>query len=125
LKINTSYNTEATFDFENQVKLNYVGDEDEIIQKLEAGNVSLPLSGQLIQGSQSLFGLKTELRFGRSPPRPSSARRKGQRRNVAVAGGAQTTNFDIKADEYEANKYYFLSHYFRDNYENACAPCPP
>ncbi|MBK7084575.1 MAG: cell surface protein SprA, partial [Flavobacteriales bacterium] len=57
LKINTAYNTEATFDFENQVKLNYVGDEDQIVQKLEAGNVSLPLSGQLIQGSQSLFGL--------------------------------------------------------------------
>src|SRR5690606_11849674 len=60
LKINTSYNTEATFDFENQVKLNFAGDEDDIIQKLEAGNVSLPLTGQLIQGSQSLFGLKTE-----------------------------------------------------------------
>jgi cell surface protein SprA len=42
LKINTSYNTEATFDFENQVKLNYTGYEDEIIQKIEAGNVSLP-----------------------------------------------------------------------------------
>jgi cell surface protein SprA len=65
LKINTNYNTQATFDFENQVKLDYTGYEDEIIQKIEAGNVSLPLRGTLIQGSQSLFGLKTELRFGR------------------------------------------------------------
>ncbi|MFN8351063.1 MAG: cell surface protein SprA [Flavobacteriales bacterium] len=124
LKINTAYNTEATFDFENQVKLNYVGDEDQIVQKLEAGNVSLPLTGQLIQGSQSLFGLKSELRFGRLTATTIFSQEKGQRRNVQVAGGAQTTNFDIKADEYEANKYYFLSHYFRDNYENALRSLP-
>ncbi|MBK9761752.1 MAG: cell surface protein SprA [Flavobacteriales bacterium] len=124
LKINTAYNTEATFDFENQVKLNYVGDEDQIVQKLEAGNVSLPLTGQLIQGSQSLFGLKTELRFGRLTATAIFSQEKGQRRNVQVAGGAQTTNFDIKADEYEANKYYFLSNYFRDSYENALRTLP-
>ncbi len=124
LKINTNYNTEATFDFENQVKLDYTGHEDEIIQKIEAGNVSLPLQGQLIQGSQSLFGLKTQLRFGRLTATAIFSQEKGQRRNVQVAGGAQTTNFEIKADEYEANKYYFLSHYFRDQYENAMATLP-
>jgi cell surface protein SprA len=76
LKINTNYNTQATFDFENQVKLDYTGYEDEIIQKIEAGNVSLPLRGTLIQGSQSLFGIKTQLRSAASPPRASSARRR-------------------------------------------------
>ncbi|MBP9159288.1 MAG: cell surface protein SprA [Flavobacteriales bacterium] len=124
LKINTSYNTEATFDFENQVKLNYTGHDDEIIQKLEAGNVSLPLSGQLIQGSQSLFGLKTELKFGKLTATAIFSQEKGQRKNIATAGGAQTTNFDIAADDYEANKYYFLSYYFRDNYENALRTLP-
>jgi cell surface protein SprA len=124
LKINTNYNTEATFDFENQVKLDYTGDEDEIIQKLEAGNVSLPLQSQLIQGSQALFGLKTQLRFGRLTTTAIFSQEKGQRRNVQTQGGAQTTNFNIKADEYEANKYYFLSHYFRDQYENAMATLP-
>lgn len=124
LKINTSYNTEATFDFENQVKLDYTGYEDEIIQKIEAGNVSLPLGGSLIQGSQSLFGLKTELRFGRLTATGIFSQEKGQRRNVAVSGGAQTNTFDIKADEYEANRYYFLSHYFRGQYENALRTLP-
>jgi cell surface protein SprA len=124
LKINTSYNNEATFDFENQVKLDYTGHEDEIIQKLEAGNVSLPLTGQLIQGSQSLFGLKTELRFGKLTATAIFSQEKGQRKDIAVAGGAQTTNFEIKADEYEANKYYFLSYYFRNNYENALRTLP-
>jgi cell surface protein SprA len=124
LKINTNYNTQATFDFENQVKLDYTGYEDEIIQKIEAGNVSLPLQGTLIQGSQSLFGLKTELRFGRLTATAIFSQEKGQRRNVQSQGGAQTTHFDIKADEYEANKHYFLSHWFRDNYENALSTLP-
>jgi cell surface protein SprA len=62
LKMNVQYNTEATFDFENNVKVEYTGFEDEIIQKIEAGNVSLPLPGTLITGSQSLFGFKTQLK---------------------------------------------------------------
>ncbi len=124
LKINTSYNTEATFDFENQVKLDYTGYDDEIIQKFEAGNVSLPLQGQLIQGSQSLFGLKTELKFGRLTATAIFSQEKGQRRNVQVAGGAQTSTFDIKADEYEANKYFFLSYFFREQYEAALRTLP-
>lgn len=124
LKINTNYNTQATFDFENQVKLDYTGYEDEIIQKIEAGNVSLPLRGTLIQGSQSLFGLKTELRFGRLTATAIFSQEKGQRRNVSTQGGAQTTTFDIKADEYEANKHYFLSHYFRDRYDQALRTLP-
>ncbi|HRH38151.1 MAG TPA: cell surface protein SprA, partial [Flavobacteriales bacterium] len=124
LKINTNYNTQATFDFENQVKLDYTGHEDEIIQKIEAGNVSLPLRGTLIQGSQSLFGLKTELKFGRLTATAIFSQEKGQRRNVQTQGGAQTTNFDIKADEYESNKHYFLSYFFRQRYEAALRTLP-
>lgn len=124
LKINTNYNTQATFDFENQVKLDYTGYEDEIIQKIEAGNVSLPLRGTLIQGSQSLFGLKTELRFGRLTATAIFSQEKGQRRNVSTQGGAQTSTFDIKADEYEANRHYFLSYYFRDRYDQALRTLP-
>jgi len=124
LKINTNYNTQATFDFENQVKLNYTGYEDEIIQKIEAGNVSLPLRGTLIQGSQSLFGLKTEMKFGRLTATAIFSQEKGQRRNVQTQGGAQTSNFEIKADEYEGNKHYFLSYAFREQYEAALRTLP-
>ena len=65
LKLSTSYNTEASFDFENQMKLEYKGNEDDIIKNIELGNVSLPLNSSLIQGSQSLFGIKNELQFGK------------------------------------------------------------
>jgi len=124
LKITTNYNTEASFDFENQIKLEYTGYEDEIIQKLEAGNVSLPLNTQLIQGSQSLFGLKTQLKFGKLTVTSILTQQKGKASNIEVKGGATTTNFDISADQYEANKHYFLANYFKDNYDNALKDLP-
>ncbi len=124
LKLSTNYNTEATFDFENQMKLEYTGSEDEIIQKIEAGNVSLPLSGSLIQGSQSLFGMKLETKFGRLKNTTVLSQQKGERKEITVEGGAQTQTFDIKADAYEANKHYFLSQYFRDQYDVAMQSLP-
>ncbi len=124
LKLTTSYNTEATFDFENQMKLEYTGHEDEIIQKIEAGNVSLPLTGSLITGSQSLFGVKTQLRFGRLSVTSIFSQQKGQRSEINVAGGAQISDFTVKADAYEANRHYFLAHYFRDAYDHALASLP-
>lgn len=124
LKLNTSYNTEATFDFENQMKLEYKGDEDEIIQSIEAGNVQLPLSGSLITGSQSLFGIKTQLKFGKLTATTVFSQQKGKRTEVEVSGGAQVSTFEITADNYEANKHYFLAHHFRNSYDNAMMALP-
>jgi len=124
LKITTSYNTEATFDFENQMKIEYTGYEDEIIQKIEAGNVSLPLKGQLITGSQTLFGVKTELRFGRLTVTSVLSQEKGEKKEINVQGGAQIKKFEKEASDYEENKHYFLSHYFRDTYENSLSTPP-
>lgn len=124
MKLTTSYNTEATFDFENQMKLEYTGQEDEIIQKIEAGNVSLPLTGSLITGSQSLFGIKTQLQFGRLTATSIFSQQKGKRQELEVSGGAQVSTFNMKADNYEANKHYFLAHYFRDQYDVAMASLP-
>jgi cell surface protein SprA len=56
IEFNTNYNTEATFDFENKLKLKYEGKEDEIIKLIEAGDITFPLTSTLITGSQSLFG---------------------------------------------------------------------
>lgn len=124
LKLTTSYNTEATFDFENQMKLEYTGYPDEIIQKIEAGNVSLPLNGSLITGSQSLFGLKTELKFGKLNITSVFSQQKGKRTDIQVKGGAQQSNYEITADNYEANKHYFLNHYHRDKFDVAMANLP-
>lgn len=124
LQTTISYNTQSTFDFENKINLNYEGEEDDIIQKIEAGNVSLPLNSSLITGSQSLFGLKTELKFGRTTVTSIFSQQKGERKEIEVAGGAQITEFDIKADEYEANKHYFLNLYHRNHYDEAMEGLP-
>ena len=119
MKLSTNYNTEATFDFENRMKIEYTGYEDDIIKKIEAGNVTFPINSQLIQGSQSLFGIKTQLQFGRLMVTSVYSQQRGQARTIDVQGGAQTTNFDIRADQYESNRHFFLAQYFRNNYDRA------
>jgi cell surface protein SprA len=124
LKLTTNYNTEATFDFENQMKLEYTGYPDEIIKKIEAGNVSFPLPGSLITGSQSLFGIKTQLQFGRLNVTSVFSQKKGKSSVVEVSGGSQTNVFTINGDQYENNKHYFLAQYFRDAYDGALSNLP-
>lgn len=124
LKLATDFNTKAVFDFENQIKLGYTGKEDQIIKSIEAGNVSLPLRGTLIRGNQSLFGLKTQFQFGRLTLTNVLSQQKSQAQNLRIEGGAQTRKFDIKADEYEENKHFFLTHFFRDSYEQNLTRLP-
>ena len=124
LKITTSYNTQATFDFENQMKLDYTGYDDEIIKKIEAGNVTFPLKGTLIGGSQTLFGVKTQLQFGRLTVTSIAGQEKGKTSTIEVAGGSQSTPFTLQADSYDVNRHYFLAQYFRDQFDNALAGLP-
>jgi cell surface protein SprA len=124
MKLNTNFNTKATFNFENQAKLGYTGKEDNIIQEISAGNVSLPLRGSLIRGNQSLFGLKTQLKFGRLLVTNIMSQQKSRTENIRIEGGAQTRNFSVRSDEYEDNRHFFLAHSFRDNYEQALSRLP-
>ena len=124
LRITTNYNTEAQFDFENQVKLDYTGREDEIIQKIEAGNVSLPLSSTLITGSQALFGIKTQMQFGRLNVTSVFSQQKSQQKEITITNGSQQNEFRLSADDYETNKHYFLAQYFRNNYNRALSSIP-
>ncbi len=119
LKTTVNYNTEATFDFENQMKLEYTGYEDEIIKKIELGNVSLPLSSSLISGSQSLFGVKTQLQFGKLMVTSVLSQQKSEKKQIKITNGAQKTEFKFLADNYEANKHFFLAQYFRDQYDRS------
>lgn len=117
MKIAANYDTEATFDFENQMKLNWAGKEDDIIQGIELGNVSLPLNSSLINPGQSLFGLKTKMQFGKVTVTSIFTQQRGQSTSTQVTGGAQVTKFDIQADNYDVNRHFFLAQYFADNYD--------
>lgn len=124
MQLGINYNTDAMFEFENRTKLQYAGKEDEIIKKIEAGDVTLPMTGTLITGSYSLFGLLTELQFGKLTVTSVVSQQKGESSVIDVKGGAQATDFEIFADQYEANRHFFLSQYFRDIYDEALKNLP-
>ncbi|QTE40548.2 cell surface protein SprA [Mucilaginibacter gossypii] len=124
LKITTNYNTDAQFQFENQIKLDYTGSPDEIIQKIEAGTVSMPLNTTLITGSQALFGVKTKLKFGRLDVTSIFSQQRSQSKTITITNGSQQGEFRLTPADYEANKHFFLSQYFRNNYNRALANIP-
>jgi cell surface protein SprA len=117
MNMKVNYNTEATFDYENQIKMEYTGEEDEILRSIQAGNVSMPLNGTLITGASNLFGMKAEMQFGKLNFTAMVAQVKGETTTVETEDGAEVTSFDIDATDYDKNKHFFLSQYFRDNYE--------
>lgn len=124
IEFRTNYNTESQFDFENKLKLKYEGDEDDIIKIIEAGDVSLPLSTSLITGSQALFGVKTKLQFGRTTVTGVFSQQESESSTILVEGGAQTQEYSLTALDYEENRHFFISQYFRNNYENALKELP-
>jgi len=124
MRILTNYNTEAQFDFENQIKFDYKGKDDDIIRRIEVGNVSMPLNSSLISGTQALFGVKTQLQFGRLGVTSVFSQQRSQSKEITITNGAQKNEFAVKADEYEQNKHYFLAQYFRDNYNRTMANAP-
>ena len=127
LNLSTNYNTQATFDFDNQLKLAYDSEafsDDDIVKKIEAGNVSLPLKGSLIQGSQSLFGIKTELQFGHLGLTLLASQQKSRRQELQIQGGSQFQEFEVRADEYDENRHFFLTHYNRDAFEESLTNLP-
>jgi len=125
LKFNMTYNTDATFDFDSKnLTLNYEGEEDDIVKSIEAGNVSFTSGSSLIRGATSLFGFKTTLQFGKLTATALVSQQQSESRSVSSKGGVQTTKFEVNADNYDQNRHFFLSHFFRENYDRWAAKLP-
>ena len=124
LKLTFNYDTKAAFDFDNQMKFDYAGQPTDILRKLDLGNVSMPLNNSLITGGSNLFGIKTQLQFGRLGVTAVAATLRGSQDEVRVQNGAQSRTFELKASQYERDRHYFLSQYFRDNYDKALQGLP-
>lgn len=125
MKFNMTYNTDATFDFDSKnLKLAYEGKEDDIVKSIEAGNVSMTTGSSLIRGSTALFGLKTKLQFGKFTATALVSQQNSQSTSVSSKGGNQTTDFSINVDNYDANRHFFLGHFFRDKYDEFASRLP-
>lgn len=120
-----NYDTEATFDFDSKkAKLAYEGKEDEIIRYLEAGNVSMSTTNSLITGATSLFGIRADLQFGKLKINTVISQKETQSKSASSSGGVQTSSFEFKADQYDENQHFFLSQYFRDNFDDGMSKLP-
>jgi cell surface protein SprA len=124
LNVNINYDTQSTFAFQNLIKLDYTPTEDDILQKIEVGNVSFPISNSLIRGAQSLFGVKAQFQFGKTTFTGVFSEQKSQSKSITTQGGGTIQEFDFFALEYDSDKHYFLSQYFRNNYDKALRNYP-
>ncbi len=124
LKLPITYNTQATFDWMNQLKLEYTGGPDDIVKKIEAGNTSFTTKSTLMASEQSLFGIKTQLQFGKLYVTGVLASQRSQSQSTSLQGGSATTTYQFKADDYDENKHFLLAQYFRANYNKAMSNLP-
>ena len=124
LSVNANYDTESTFAFQNLIKLEYAPTEDDIIQKIEVGNVSMPLTNSLIRGAQSLFGVKAQLQFGKTTITGVFSEQKSQTKSVTAQGGGTIQDFELFALDYDNDRHFFLSQYFRNKYDQTLRNYP-
>ncbi len=125
LTVAINWDTKAAFDFDNNIKLSYKGMDHDIIKTIEAGNVSMPSTSSLIQGAQNLFGIKTQMQFGKLKVTTVIANQRGKNEsinipsNAGAVGSATGKDVEIQCDKYEENRHFFLAQFFRDQYEGA------
>ncbi len=125
LEVSANFDNNNSFDFQNNLKVEYTGFEEDIIKKLEIGNVSLPISNSLISGAQNLFGLKTQLQFGKMFVTAVASTQRGKTDQVEVqGGGVQGRDFEVRASNYDENRHFFLGHFFREKYEKWLVAIP-
>ena len=123
-KITANFNAQAEFDFENQIRFDYQGKSDDILQKLEVGNVNLRLPTQLIQGTESLFGIKSQLQFGKLNVVGIAAQQRAKKKEIILQNGKREQEISISLSNYEENQHYFLAQYFKDNYAKSLQYAP-
>ena len=98
--------------------------EDGIIQGIEAGNIAMPIKNSLINGAQSLFGLKTKLKFGNTKITAVFSQQNSESKTIVAEGGSSIQPFELKATDYDNDRHFFLSHYFIDNYAKSLSNYP-
>ena len=124
LKVTANYDTQTSFDFQNQIKLEYTPQEDDIFRKIEVGNVSMPIKNSLINGAQSLFGVKAELQFGKTSVTAVFSQQNSESKTVVAESGASINPYELRASDYDDNRHFFLGQYFRENYKNSLKNYP-
>ena len=106
MNFTANYDTQSTFDFQNLIKLEYSPTEDDIIQAIEAGNVTMPIKNSLINGSQSLFGIKTKLQFGKTSVTAVFSQQNSEATSVTAEAGSSIQEFELRATDYDNDRHF-------------------
>jgi hypothetical protein len=110
--------SERDFDWENNIRISYEGEEDDIVQKVEAGNISLSLpatqyvtfSGQ----NNGLFGLKAISKLGPVDITTIASIEKTKKEQQEYKGSNESAVIKIKDNDYIKNQYFFIHKWFRN-----------
>ena len=117
ISILVDQDSERDFEFENALKIRYIGDEDEIIKRIDAGNIDLSLPGTRFAVSggrnQGLFGLKSLLKVGGLDVTSILSVERGKKAVLTLDGGAISQEKQINDYGYVRNTYFFLDDYYR------------
>jgi cell surface protein SprA len=128
LAVTTNFDNNNSFDFQNNMKVEYTGFKEDILKKLELGNVSLPLNNSLVTGAQNLFGIKTQMQFGKLFVTSIATTQRGKQNSIEIQGSTNGTSqgrpFEIVGSNYDENRHFFLSQFFRDNFEGWLGTLP-
>lgn len=118
LSIQTDWDTERDFDFMNRLNIVYEGYEDEILQRLELGNVSMQTGNSLIRGGNALFGVKSVAQIGSLKLTSVLSQQEGEGQTETISGGAQEQQISIRPGDYESDRHFFLDFFTRQQFED-------
>lgn len=127
LRFNVDWNTLNQFEFQNRFRIGFEGYDDDIIKRVEFGNVNLETPSTLIGGGQALFGVRADFQFGPLFLKTIASQRRGERRFVDARGGTSRQFVTLRAYDYARNHFFLDTAYFQvwRDYFRSATPIPP
>ncbi|MBL7973580.1 MAG: cell surface protein SprA, partial [Candidatus Kapabacteria bacterium] len=111
LKLGTDWSTRRQFEFDNRFKIGYDGYDDDIIKRIELGNVQLQTPSSFIRGSQALFGVRADFQFGPLFLKTIASQKRGEQKIITVNGGSSRTRFVLRGYDYAQNHFFLDTAY--------------
>ncbi len=121
LTIQTDWDTERTFDYQNRLNIVYQGYDDEIIKTIEMGNVSMNTGNSLIRGSGALFGIKSVAEIGSFRFTSVVSQQDGESSVETIRGGSQERVIQLRPADYSDDRHFFLDFFTRQQFETTMA----
>ncbi|MDO9391490.1 MAG: hypothetical protein Q7U71_06930 [bacterium] len=113
LHVLIDWNSEALTDKKSKIRLYYEGKEDEILQRLEAGDTEFSLAGSSLIGGLStqhkgLFGIKGVARLGGLELTAIASKDEGQGETKSFVGQSQQKENKYNDKDFIAHRFFWI-----------------